>query len=104
MGRILLALALHDLYAGANFVILQVEPELVAQHGAELGLVIEMPPVRSSRRMAHRYAPIKHCDARSIGARPSGDDVTLVGRIRMRAGIPTGDLVLTVALGYGMTR
>lgn len=104
MGRSRFTPTLHHVDADANFFIGHVQTELPAQDVPELCLVLQVTPICRTRGVAHRHAPIEHCDARSIRARARHYDVALIRRIRMRAGIPVRDLVFATYLGYGITR
>src|SRR5262249_16585755 len=62
----------------------------------ELWFVLQVTPISITRFVAHGHSSVEHSDPRSIGAWACHNDVALIRRIWMRAGIPIRDLVLTV--------
>ena len=99
MRRPLLAFPPHYVDAVADFCIGHVQAELITQHRSELGFVAQVSPFCFARRVPNRHARFEHSDPFSFGARTSSDDVALIRRVWMRAGIPVCDLVLAVETG-----
>src|ERR1700761_1747988 len=87
---------LHDRNAVFDFLIGHVQPEFATQDILEFHLVCEPALLRTSVRVAYRDARVVHGDPGPARPRLCNDDIALIWRLRVRRGVPVGDLVFTV--------
>src|SRR5262245_26577672 len=96
MRRSFCALLFHHRDTPTYVFVRHVQTELVLQDRSEFLFVSEKAPLNFARRMTHRHTRIEHGEPRPVGAGSRRDDIALIRRVGVRAGVPVRNLVFSV--------